>query len=97
LSSKAESLDAAVDHGANTMIHGDVKGWNFFFAKDESPAHKSQPFLFIDMQWAGRGHPLQDVANALTTILEVDDLDKMDDLLDFYIERLGQYTDVEKI
>ena len=89
LSSKAESLDAAVDHGANTMIHGDVKGWNFFFAKDESPAHKSQPFLFIDMQWAGRGHPLQDVANALTTILEVDNLDKMDDLLDFYVERLG--------
>ena len=89
LSSKAEALDASTAQGANTLIHGDAKGWNFFFAKDESPAQKSQPFLFIDMQWAGRGHPLQDVAYALTTTLDENNLDKMDDLVDFYINRLG--------
>ena len=89
LSSKAEALDATTAQGANTLIHGDAKGWNFFFAKDESPAHKCQPFLFIDMQWAGRGHPLQDVAYALTTTLDENNLDKIDDLVDFYIDRLG--------
>ena len=89
LSSKAEALDSTTAQGANTLIHGDAKGWNFFFAKDESPAHKCQPFLFIDMQWAGRGHPLQDVAYALTTTLDENNLDKIDDLVDFYIDRLG--------
>ena len=91
LSSKAEYYDAAAAQGANTMIHGDAKGWNFFFAKDESPLHSTQPFLFIDMQWAGRGHPLQDVAYALTTTLNEHNLERMDDLVDIYIERLGWY------
>ena len=90
LSSKAEALDATTAQGANTLIHGDAWGANFFFAKDESPVHKSQPFLFIDMQWAGRGHPLQDVAYALTTTLNENNLDKMDDLVDFYIDRLDE-------
>ena len=89
ISSKAEALDSYTAQGANTLIHGDAKGWNFFFAKDESPAHKSQPFLFIDMQWAGRGHPLQDVAYALTTTLDENNLDKMDGLVDYYINKLG--------
>ena len=90
LSSKAEALDVTTAQGANTLIHGDAWGANFFFAKDESPVHKSQPFLFIDMQWAGRGHPLQDVALALTTTLDESNLDKMDDLVDFYIDRLDE-------
>ena len=90
LSSKAEALDATTAQRANTLIHGDAWGANFFFAKDESPVHKRQPFLFIDMQWAGRGHPLQDVALALTTTLDESNLDKMDDLVDFYIDRLDE-------
>ena len=90
LSSIAVALDFTTAQGANTLIHGDAWGANFFFAKDESPVHKSQPFLFIDMQWAGRGHPLQDVAYALTTTLDESNLDKMDDLVDFYIDRLDE-------
>ena len=47
------------------------------------------PFLFIDMQWTGRGHPLQDVAYALTTTLDEDTLPKMDSLVDHYICKLA--------
>ena len=92
LSSKAQMLDSLTASGANTMIHGDAKGWNFFFAKNELKAssNKTHPFLFIDMQWTGRGHPLQDVAYALTTTLDEDTLEKMDSLVDCYIDKLGK-------
>ena len=92
LSSKAQMLDSLTARGANTVIHGDAKGWNFFFAKNELKAssNKTHPFLFIDMQWTGRGHPLQDVAYALTTTLDVDTLQKMDSLVDCYIDKLGK-------
>ena len=71
---------------------GPCKGWNFFFAKNELKAssNKTHPFLFIDMQWTGRGHPLQDVAYALTTTLDEDTLEKMDSLVDCYIDKLGK-------
>lgn len=73
-----------------TRIHGDAKGWNFFFGKTSAPG----PFLFIDMQWTGRGHPLQDVAYALTTSLSAEALPKMDVLVDHYVtsltEKLGE-------
>ena len=88
LSSKAEELNDIVGHGANTRIHGDCKGWNFFFAKDVGSSQK--PFLFIDMQWTGRGHPLQDVAYALTTTLHEDSLEDMDQLVTYYIDNLGR-------
>jgi hypothetical protein len=55
LQERAEELDRFVEEGAVTRIHGDAKGWNFFFGKPSAPS----PFLFIDMQWTGRGHPLQ--------------------------------------
>ena len=90
LASQAEKLDQMVSVGANTRIHGDAKGWNFFFAKEGSKAHSSQPFLFIDMQWTGRGHPLQDVAYALTTTLSEEALEDMDTLVDYYIDTLGK-------
>ena len=64
----------------------DTQGWNFFFGSEAA----ASPFLFIDMQWTGRGHPLQvrtreqnnrttilscqDVAYALTTTLEEESL-----------------------
>merc|ERR1711915_179666 len=66
------------------MGHGDAKGWNFFFGKEGS-AHK---FLFIDMQWTGRGHPLQDVAYSLTTTLDAESLPLMDELVEFYVAKL---------
>eukprot|EP00092_Neocalanus_flemingeri_P017175 GFUD01018576.1.p1 GENE.GFUD01018576.1~~GFUD01018576.1.p1 ORF type:complete len:401 (-),score=128.47 GFUD01018576.1:46-1248(-) len=89
LGEKAEELDRFVSVGANTRIHGDAKGWNFFFARKNSPAQEAQPFLFIDMQWTGRGHPLQDVAYALTTTLDQETLPKMDKLVDHYVNKLG--------
>ena len=65
------------------------------------------------MQWTGRGHPLQvrtreqnnrttilscqDVAYALTTTLEEESLPKMDSLVDFYLDRLGQKLAGKKI
>lgn len=88
LGEKAEDLDRLVSEGANTRIHGDAKGWNFFFSKDEVHDHEVKPFLFIDMQWTGRGHPLQDVAYALTTTLDQETLPNMDKLVDHYMDRL---------
>jgi len=88
LGERAEELDRFVEAGANTRIHGDAKGWNFFFAKD-GVSNGMAPFLFIDMQWTGRGHPLQDVAYALTTTLDEDTLPKMDSLVDHYICKLA--------
>jgi len=82
----AEYLDGCVEEGACTIIHGDPKGWNFFFGKEGA----SHPFLFIDMQWAGRGHPYQDVAYTLTTTLQADDLHQMDNLVDFYTATLKE-------
>ena len=41
--------------GLNSKRIKYIPGWNFFFGLDEAdPA-----LLFIDMQWTGRGHPLQ--------------------------------------
>ena len=42
-------------HLAIVMTEYLLLGWNFFFGKEGA----SHPFLFIDMQWAGRGHPYQ--------------------------------------
>merc|ERR1712181_123905 len=87
LGQRAVELDSFVGSRGTTRIHGDAKGWNFFFESEEKAA---SPFLFIDMQWTGSGHPLQDVAYALTTTLEEESLSKMDSLVDFYLTNLGQ-------
>ena len=52
---KAVELDSFVGERGLTRIHGDAKGWNFFFGSEKA----ASSFLFIDMQWTGRGHPLQ--------------------------------------
>ena len=52
---KAAELDSFVGERGLTRIHGDAKGWNFFFGSEKA----ASSFLFIDMQWTGRGHPLQ--------------------------------------
>jgi len=88
LADKAQELDNIAEQGANTRIHGDAKGWNFFFSKDSNYQNQKTPFLFIDMQWTGRGHPLQDVAYALTTTLSEDTLDQMDNLVKYYVTKL---------
>ena len=88
VSERAEEFDRVTEAGARTRIHGDAKGWNFFFAKETSEKRRRQPFLMIDMQWTGRGHPLQDVAYALTTSLSEEALPSMDSLVDFYLDRL---------
>ena len=47
----AEPMEAFVASNCVTVIHGDCKGWNLFFNEERA--------LFIDMQWAGKGHPMQ--------------------------------------
>ena len=47
----ADRLDRFVEGNAATLIHGDCKAWNLFFGQDRA--------LFIDLQWVGRGHPMQ--------------------------------------
>ena len=88
MAERAEELDRLTEAGASTRIHGDAKGWNFFFAKESSVKRSGQPFLLIDLQWTGRGHPLQDVAYALTTSLSEEALDRMDSLVEHYVSRL---------
>lgn len=85
LKEQSQQLDRLVEEGAVTRVHGDAKGWNFFFGRDSSAP---SPFLFIDMQWTGRGHPLQDVAYALTTTLSEEALPQMDQLVDEYVGML---------
>ena len=85
--SKAQLLDDFVSQNLLTQIHGDCKGWNLFFAKNEASENQ---VLLIDMQWTGLGHPLQDVVYALTTSLDADLLHKMDQFLDVYIDNLSK-------
>ena len=89
LSNKAQFLDDHIASNLFTLVHGDCKGWNVFFKKD-SCGHRSDlsPVLFIDMQWAGIGNPLQDVAYSLTTTLEPELLKSMDQFVDIYIKHL---------
>ena len=47
------------------------------------------PVLFIDLQWTGIGHPLQDVAYSLTTTLEPELLNSMDYYVDVYLKHLS--------
>ncbi len=90
--SKAKVLDDFIADNLITQIHGDCKGWNLFFKKDSGSSSSdliaTSEVLFIDMQWTGIGHPLQDVAYALTTTLEADLLESMSDFVDVYIEKL---------
>ena len=85
LASKAQILDDFIAANLLTQVHGDCKGWNLFFSK-KSQAESS--VLLIDMQWTGLGHPLQDVVYALTTTLEPELLDKMDQFLNVYMDQL---------
>ena len=89
LANKAQLLDDHIATNLFTMVHGDCKGWNIFFKK-ESCGHRNDlsPVLFIDMQWAGIGNPLQDVAYSLTTTLEPELLNSMDQFVDIYINHL---------
>ena len=84
LVSKAKILDYFVEKRCNTLIHGDAKGWNLFLKKEQSDDTQEE-IIFIDMQWVGKGHPLQDVAYALTTSLDAELLDEMDYFVDSYI------------
>ena len=97
LAERAEELDRFTEAGANTRIHGDAKGWNFFFAKESSEKKTVQPFLLIDLQWTGRGHPLQDVAYVLTTSLSEESLDRMDWLVDHYVSSLHSRLEERQI
>jgi len=97
---RAEELETIVEKGAVTRVHGDAKGWNFFSKKSEGANLKNKttpPFLLIDMQWTGRGHPLQDVAYALTTSLEAGCLDDMDGLVDYYVDTLGDMLEMRGV
>lgn len=50
----AEKMDCFVAKNCLTQIHGDCKGWNIFLGRSNE-----EEVLLIDMQWTGRGHPLQ--------------------------------------
>ena len=78
-------LDKFIESRCNTLIHGDAKGWNLFLNKNSN-----DDIIFIDMQWAGKGHPLQDIAYALTTSLSADLLSEMDKFVDLYVTYLKQ-------
>jgi len=82
---KAVVLDKFIETQCNTLIHGDAKGWNLFLNKNSN-----DDIIFIDMQWAGKGHPLQDIAYALTTSLNADLLSEMDKFVDLYVTYLKQ-------
>ncbi len=62
---RAANLDCFVRrHSGLTQIHGDCKAWNVFLSRStcqEGPEEEEeeQQMLFIDMQWTGKGHPLQ--------------------------------------
>ncbi len=84
LALKARILDDFVANNCYTRIHGDAKAWNVFVNGDEKA-------LLIDMQSTGKGHPLQDVAYALTTSLEAQELNQMDSYVDYYINCLRSF------
>ncbi|CAB4057007.1 unnamed protein product [Lepeophtheirus salmonis] len=75
LCSKALELDKFIQEGCVTRIHGDLKGWNLFLPTEEA--------LLIDMQWTGKGHPLQASDSSC--------LPQMNNLVDYYIEELSKY------
>ena len=62
LAGLADRLDLFVEANAVTLIHGDCKAWNLFFGEERA--------LFIDLQWVGRGHPMQ-VSQSLLKYLHV--------------------------
>ncbi len=88
LAAKADKLDHFVSSNLLTQVHGDCKGWNLFFVRKECQTKDASPTLFIDLQWTGIGHPLQDVAYSLTTSLNPEELNKMDHFLNLYIQAL---------
>ena len=99
LSDKAKILDQFIENKCYTLIHGDAKGWNLFLNKTSN-----DDIIFIDMQWVGKGHPLQDIAYALTTSLNAELLNEMDDFVDEYVKHLknelekrGSQIDIEQI
>ena len=89
LAAKAENLDNFIGSNLLTMVHGDCKGWNIFFKKQNCSNPELSPVLFIDLQWTGIGHPLQDVAYSLTTTLEPELLNSMDYYVDVYLKHLS--------
>ena len=92
IASKAQKMDDFIASNLLTQVHGDCKGWNLFFIKEElSKQSEKSPVLMIDLQWTGIGHPLQDVAYALTTTLQPELLPEMDYFVDFYIENLSKH------
>jgi len=92
---QAERWDTFVGERCPTLIHGDCKGWNLFLRNEEASEIKSenkqrQPIILIDMQWCGKGHPLQDVAYLLTTSLDAALLPtSFDSLVDLYLTELS--------
>jgi len=92
---QAERWDNFVGERCHTLIHGDCKGWNLFLRNEEASKIQSeikqrQPIILIDMQWCGKGHPLQDVAYLLTTSLDAALLPtSFDSLVDLYLEELS--------
>ena len=99
LSKNSEVLDQYIEARCDTLIHGDAKGWNLFLNKSSN-----DDIIFIDMQWVGKGHPLQDIAYALTTSLDANLLNEMDNFVNLYVkylkvelEKQGRTIDDERL
>jgi len=78
---KETAGDGDDDDGANVVPIG----------KKEIAGNDGDDVVLIDMQWAGKGHALQDVAYVLTTSLEASLLstEEFERLVDVYINSLG--------
>jgi len=61
----SDAWDRFISRRCQALIHGDLKSWNLFFNKQSD-----SNLVFIDFQWMGKGHPLQDVADFLTSSLD---------------------------
>ena len=84
LKAAAATLDARLrDSPFQTFVHGDAKLANFCFSEDGSKV------AAVDFQYVGGGCGMKDVAYFISSCLDEDDSERMEQaLLDRYFERL---------
>jgi len=70
-----------------TLCHGDFKISNLFVANPSKENPEGKLYV-IDFQWFGYGNGLIDALYFLYTSLRAEDLDSLNELLDFYYEQL---------
>ena len=84
------------ENGGATLVHGDFKAANIVFRRD-ADTNASEPNrrvaraapTVIDWQWTGPGGAAHDLAYFLATSLNLDALERVDDLVAAYLARLS--------